>query len=176
MLLAFCCAPGSRLRGRSSDECWRAGVHIGDFAGDGVDLGVDGLVTGSERWEPGDVVLDAGCFLWVRASARDAEAGWPWAYPNDYAPQAGLTHVQEGAVEEAYPQRPLVLLVRNGQPVTYRNIMADLSEAIQPSDRGFVRADDPETTRYMEGWDDCRDSVLKFLAGGVGETHTTEET
>lgn len=47
--------------------------------------------------------------------------------------------------------------------------------ALAPTDRRFVRADDPETTRYMEGWDDCRAAVLDIIGCGqqAGECKET---
>ncbi|MCU1671056.1 MAG: hypothetical protein JWP40_3983 [Blastococcus sp.] len=37
---------------------------------------------------------------------------------------------------------------------------------IERTDRGFIRADDPETTQWMLGWDEAIDTVKKTLDGG----------
>jgi hypothetical protein len=74
-------------------------------------------MTGVERWEPGDVVLAGDGSLYTRAEQHDVAQGWPWANGAEYVPVAGVCPAPEGAVEEDYPQRPLVLLVRNGRPV-----------------------------------------------------------
>jgi hypothetical protein len=62
-------------------------------------------------WQTGDLVLAADGHLWVRANPEDAAKGWPWGHS---AETVGAT---SGAVEEDYPQRPLSLLVRDGQAV-----------------------------------------------------------
>lgn len=33
---------------------------------------------------------------------------------------------------------------------------------IDPTDRGVLSPDDPGTTRFMEGWDECRSTVLTW--------------
>ena len=38
-----------------------------------------------------------------------------------------------------------------------------LATDVSSTDRGFIRLDDPETTSYMQGWDDCRETVLRCL-------------
>lgn len=49
----------------------------------------------------------------------------------------------------------------------------DLARALQGvldverADRRFVRADDPETTRWMMGWDECLDEVRKIIASAL---------
>lgn len=75
---------------------------------------------GAESWVAGDVVLAADGGLWVRAAAHDVAQGWPWAYCHGDAPQTGRTPPPEGAVEEGYPVRPLVLLIREGRPCPIR--------------------------------------------------------
>jgi len=45
---------------------------------------------------------------------------------------------------------------------------------IESTDRGFVRADDPETTRWMQGWDECLAAVTAALnSGSAGQPAPT---
>ena len=70
-------------------------------------------------WRPGDIVIDRNGDIFQRAGGDDAARGWPW---HDGAEQAlyrdGRTYIPDGAVDEHAPERPLTLLVRDGQPVT----------------------------------------------------------
>jgi hypothetical protein len=71
-----------------------------------------------ERWQPGDLVVDAEGGLFTRASAQDQDSGRPWGHPSDVTRRRdGSTHVPEGEVGETVPVRPLTLLLRDGQPV-----------------------------------------------------------
>jgi hypothetical protein len=120
---------------------------------------VSGMTNQRERWEPGDIVLAADRSLWCRAQDHDVAQGWPWSSGPSTAPKDGQA-VREGHAAEDDPVRPLTLLVRNGKPAA-QILIERVSEAIESTDRGFVRADDPETTRWMQGWDECR-------GGGAG--------
>jgi hypothetical protein len=62
-------------------------------------------MSGTEQWQPGDVVLAADLRLWSRASPP----GPPWW-------QVGSVCY----VSEDVPVRPLTLLVRDSKPVTDR--------------------------------------------------------
>lgn len=71
-------------------------------------------------WKPGDVVLDAEGNLLVRS----AHPHWVWDYPSEAGlrDHFGNLSIPEGAVEEGYAVRPLILLVREGRAVAGREI------------------------------------------------------
>ncbi|MEU8360132.1 hypothetical protein AB0C27_29385 [Nonomuraea sp. NPDC048882] len=71
-----------------------------------------------ERWQPGDLVVDADGALFTRAGAgEDAERGLPWGRPAEVTRRDdGGVHVPEGVVAESVPVRPLTLLLRDGRP------------------------------------------------------------
>ncbi|MFY1620091.1 hypothetical protein [Micromonospora sp. WMMD736] len=70
-----------------------------------------------EEWLDNDLVIDAQGRLFVRADRDSIAEGWPWAYAPDGAPMnPSSLPGPEGSVEETYPERPLVLLVRDGRP------------------------------------------------------------
>ncbi|QLE71122.1 hypothetical protein FGW37_05455 [Streptomyces rectiverticillatus] len=64
-----------------------------------------------DRFQAGDVVMDANGDLWQRARDEDVAKGWPWAYMTE-----GLGDA-EGGLEEEHPARPLRLLIRDGRPL-----------------------------------------------------------
>lgn len=66
-------------------------------------------------WRPGDVVLDADGNIRVRSASPQ----WPWDYPNEgFTRDAfGGTSVPEGGLKDEDLERPLTLLVRDGQAV-----------------------------------------------------------
>ncbi|MET8870127.1 hypothetical protein ABZW11_44945 [Nonomuraea sp. NPDC004580] len=71
-----------------------------------------------ERWQPGDLVVDADGRLFSRAGADDQARGLPWARPRDVARRDdGGVLVPDGEVGEQTPARPLTLLLRDGRPV-----------------------------------------------------------
>jgi hypothetical protein len=72
----------------------------------------------AEKWEHGDVVLDARSRIWTRAREIDAVQGWPWATGADATLSHGKPYATEGGHPEEAPARPLTLLVRNGKAVT----------------------------------------------------------
>ncbi|MER6007937.1 hypothetical protein ABT120_56020 [Nonomuraea angiospora] len=70
-----------------------------------------------ERWQPGDLVVDAEGGLFTRASVQDQDSGRPWGYPSGMTRgRDGGAHVPDGEVGETVPVRPLALLLRDGQP------------------------------------------------------------
>ncbi|RBQ16214.1 hypothetical protein DP939_31890 [Spongiactinospora rosea] len=72
---------------------------------------------GPERWQPGDLVIDARGRLFVRADGEDERLGRPWALPaHDTLDMSGRPMVPRGVAGEWEPTRPLALLVRHGRP------------------------------------------------------------
>lgn len=72
----------------------------------------------TERWEPGDIVLDSNGSIYCRSNdTSEQERQWPWHVGCQYAPVRGETPLPEGSVDEDHPVRPITLLVRNGHRV-----------------------------------------------------------
>lgn len=78
-------------------------------------------------------------------------------------------------IQQEQEKAQMVLALDGRYPVAYRiscelaRAVLDLARridaalAIEATDRGFVRADDPETTRWMQGYDTCRDEFRSAL-------------
>jgi hypothetical protein len=63
----------------------------------------------------GDVVIDATCQMYVRASPKDAKKGITW----QWWPNTGDDRVTKswGSFEEEHPERPLRLVMRDGRAI-----------------------------------------------------------
>ncbi|MBJ7902799.1 hypothetical protein IF655_05750 [Streptomyces sp. DSM 110735] len=72
-------------------------------------------------WKPGDVVLDAEGALRVRATDNVA---YPWGYPDEggLRDKFGDLSRHDGGLRDEDLRRPLILLVRDGQPIGGRLI------------------------------------------------------
>lgn len=71
-----------------------------------------------ERWQPGDLVLDAEGSLFTRAGLADQAGGRPWGYPDNRTRRlTGEPFIPEGIATEDFPVRPLTLMLRDGRPI-----------------------------------------------------------
>lgn len=74
-----------------------------------------------ENWQPGDVIVDADGQFWTRCSRYYWDQGWPWHMDGDRLIKPTADGIvpggPEGAMSEAAPVRPLVLVARDGRLV-----------------------------------------------------------
>lgn len=103
-------------QGRCWDDYTRAAKYSADAWCDScvAAAALEGRSDTGEKWQPGDVVLDAEGDIWTRAAEASIRDGWPWSAGST----GGTSQPPEGGVAEYGPNspaRPLTLLVRDGK-------------------------------------------------------------
>lgn len=68
-------------------------------------------------YQPGDVVVDADGWIWVRCRTHCIREGLPWSFGLKHLPIPGRFPPPEGHATDLAPVRPLTLLIRDGQTV-----------------------------------------------------------